>query len=95
MTSGFSTREEEVDDEDGDVAAGVCVGRDGEVEEAAAAAAAAWCMARKGAGVVSQNLLCLLRLVTVLNACPHLWHLICIRQVACILLWRHRLENCV
>ncbi len=63
--------------------------------EAAELDVAAICMARKGEGVESQKRLCLLRLVTVLKACPHLWHLICIRQVACILLCLHRLENWV
>ena len=49
----------------------------------------------KGEGVESQNLLCLDRLVTVLKACPHFWHLICIRQLACIRLCLQRLENWV
>lgn len=45
--------------------------------------------------IPSQNLLCLLRDVTVENAWPHSGHLICCLQSACIRLWRHRLENCV
>lgn len=49
-----------------------------------------------GDGVVeSQNRLCLDSDVTVLNDWPHLTHLICMRQSACIRLWRHRFENCV
>ena len=50
---------------------------------------------KKGEGVESQNLLCLDRLVTVEKAWPHFWHLICILQLACILLCLHRLENWV
>ena len=43
----------------------------------------------------SQKRLCLLSDVTVENACPQSLHLICWRQSACILLCRHRFENCV
>lgn len=45
--------------------------------------------------VESQNRLCFDSDVTVLKLCPHLLHLICMRQSACIRLWRHRFENCV
>ena len=41
---------------------------------------------RVSEGAVSQNLLCFANEVTVENACPHLSHLICNRQSACILL---------
>lgn len=45
--------------------------------------------------VESQNRLCFDNDVTVLKLWPHLLHLICIRQSACIRLWRHKFENCV
>lgn len=45
--------------------------------------------------VESQKRLCLDSDVTVLKLCPHFVHLICIRQSACIRLWRHKFENCV
>lgn len=45
-------------------------------------------------GVVeSQNRLCFDNDVTVLNDCPHLTHLICMRQSACMRLCRHKFEN--
>lgn len=43
----------------------------------------------------SQKRRCLLRDEVVLNICPQSLHLICVRQSACMRLWRHRLENCV
>lgn len=51
---------------------------------------------RGDAGVVeSQKRLCFDKDVTVEKDWPHLTHLICIRQSACIRLWRQRFENCV
>lgn len=51
---------------------------------------------REGVGVVeSQKRLCFERDVTVEKDWLHLTHLICIRQSACIRLWRQRFENCV
>ena len=43
----------------------------------------------------SQKRRCLLREEVVLNIWPQSLHLICVRQSACMRLWRHRLENCV
>lgn len=58
-----------------------------------------WCCrgcVRVGVTLVeSQNRLCFDSEVTVLKLWPHLLHFICIRQSACMRLWRHKLENCV
>lgn len=48
-----------------------------------------------GEVVESQKRLCFVSDVTVEKDCPHLTHLICIRQSACMRLWRQRLENWV
>lgn len=45
--------------------------------------------------VESQKRLCFDNDVTVLKLWPHLLHLICMRQSACIRLWRHKFENWV